>query len=54
MPNFSPPSLLLLYQVETEVYDKIDELITSGHGDEEYRELFQDMYVATPTKPNVF
>ncbi|CAI8007599.1 Dedicator of cytokinesis protein 3, partial [Geodia barretti] len=30
-------------RVETEVYDKIDELITSGHGDEEYRELFQDI-----------
>ena len=31
------------------MYDKIDELITSGRGDEEYRDLFQDMYVAMPT-----
>ena len=35
----------LLTQVETEVFDKIDDLIASGRGDEEYRELFQDMSV---------
>ena len=40
---------LLLLQVETEVFDKMDELVTSGRGDEEYRELFQDMSVAMPT-----
>jgi hypothetical protein len=30
-------------RVETEVFDKIDELVTSGCGDEEYKELFQDI-----------
>ena len=35
-------------QVETEVFDKIDELIASGRGDEEYRELFKDMLVISP------
>ena len=35
-------------QVETEIFDKIDELIASGHGDEEYRELFKEMSVPTP------
>lgn len=32
-----------ILQVETEVFDKMDELIASGWGDEEYRELFRDM-----------
>ena len=32
-------------QVETEVFDKMDDLIASGRGDEEYRELFKDMSV---------
>ena len=51
-----PPYLwcfLFFSQVETEVYDKIDDLVTSGRGDEEYGELFQDMSVATPTTSNV-
>lgn len=30
-------------QVETEVFDKMDDLIAGGRGDEEYRDLFQDM-----------
>ena len=30
-------------QVETEVFDKMDELLFSGHGDEEYKEMFSEM-----------
>ena len=31
-------------QVETEVFDKMDELVFSGEGDEEYAEMFKEMY----------
>lgn len=30
-------------QVETEVFDKIDDLLFKGKGDEEYKEMFHDM-----------
>ena len=39
-------SVLLLcpvLQVETEVFDKMDDLVSRGHGDEEYKEMFHDM-----------
>ena len=30
-------------QVEMEVFDKMDNLVSQGEGDEEYRDLFRDM-----------
>ena len=30
-------------QVETEVFDKIDDLVSRGQGDEEYKEMFHEM-----------
>ena len=32
-------------QVETEVFDKIDDLVSKGYGDEEYRDMFHEMLV---------
>ena len=32
-------------RVETEVFDKVDELVFSGQGDEEYKEMFSEMWV---------
>ena len=32
-----------LVQVETEVFDQMDELVFSGQGDEEYAEMFKEM-----------
>ena len=30
-------------RVETEVFDKMDDLLFKGRGDEEYKEMFNDM-----------
>ena len=32
-------------QVETEVFDKIDDLVSKGYGDEEYRDMFYETLV---------
>ena len=34
--------LYTLVQVEMEVFDKVDDLISKGYGDEEYRDVFHD------------
>ena len=36
-------TIFSLFQVETEVFDKMDDLLFKGRGDEEYKEMFHDM-----------
>ena len=35
----------MLLKVEREVIDQLDEIISEGRGDDEYKQLFTDMYV---------
>ena len=35
----------MLVKVEVEVIDKLDEMISEGQGDDEYKHLFSTMYV---------
>jgi len=37
----------VLVKVEIEVIDKLDEMISDGQGDDEYKELFTTTYVLT-------